>query len=105
MLVEHVEDGIIYIHYDNGTPAKIATVTLYDEHGNILLEEVANDHGYVYYDGETTVYRIVADDGMGHRASSVKSEENNEESIPSFMKALLGVSILLFVAAFFYYRN
>ncbi|MBP1969466.1 hypothetical protein J2Z83_001570 [Virgibacillus natechei] len=106
MIVETVEDGLIHVRYDDGTDAPLAVVSIYDEDGKQLVEGEVDEDGYFYYDEEIDVHRIVADDGMGHRASSVSEEEESiVEKIPLFIRALLGVSVLLFIASTFYFRS
>lgn len=105
MIVETVEDGLIHVRYDDGTDAPLAVVSIYDEDGKQLVEGEVDENGSFYYDEKIDVHRIVADDGMGHRASSVSEEESIVEKIPLFIRALLGVSVLLFIASTFYSRS
>ncbi|MFA1819143.1 hypothetical protein ACDX78_02875 [Virgibacillus oceani] len=106
MLIEH-EEGVIHIRYDDGTSAALALITAYDEEGDTLFEREADDDGTLNYDGELNVHRIAADDGMGHRATWTTDEEKASmlDDIPLFVRAIFGISILLFIAAIFVLRN
>ncbi|MUK88544.1 hypothetical protein GMD78_09095 [Ornithinibacillus sp. L9] len=105
MIIDHAEDGLIFVHYDNGSPAKMAEVTLYDKNGNALIEKKqVDENGYLEYDKQLQVHRMIADDGLGHRAASLRNEAQ-EETIPKLIKVLLGLSILSFIASIFYFRT
>lgn len=105
MLVEVVDDGIIQVRYDDGTRAGIATVVAYDESGKELFNEIVNSEGIVYYDSTTLVHQIVADDGLGHRATWSIDSKDELILMPLWIRALFGVSILLFIASLFHYRK
>ena len=105
MLVEKVEEGVLLVRYDDGTISARSTVTLYDEEGNIVSEGSVDNQGLYHYDSQKPVYRAVADDGLGHRAHWVKGETKTWLEIPRWMRALLGVAVLLFIASFAYYRS
>ncbi len=105
MLVEVIEEGVIQVRYDDGTRSGVATVLAYDEHVQVIFEEKVNDDGIVYYDSSINITQIVADDGMGHRATWTTDEVATPPLIPLWLRALLGISILLFIASFFHYRN
>lgn len=105
MLVEMVDVGVIQVRYDDGTRSGIAIVNAYDGHGESIFEETVNEDGIVYYDTSITVHQIVADDGMGHRATWTLDRDDVQPHTPVWMRALLGVSLLLFVASYFHYRK
>ncbi len=105
MLVEQVEEGVLLVRYDDGTVSARSAVTLYDEEGTVLSEGSVNSQGLYHYDPQKPVYRAVADDGMGHRAHWIRGETNTWLEIPRWMRALLGISILLFIASLAYYRS
>ncbi|MBM4761481.1 hypothetical protein [Bacillus sp. B15-48] len=106
MVVEQVDAGVIHVRYDDGTAARLAIVSAFNDDGHLLFEQQVNEDGDLHYDKEVNVYRFVADDGLGHRASSVVTEEPTMlESIPISIRALLGVSLLLFIAAIFLFRK
>ncbi len=105
MVVELTEPGTIQVRYDDGTISAIAVVKAFDEKGNLLFERTSNDMGRVLYDSTEAVHQIIADDGLGHRASWILEEkESLFISIPVWIRALLGISILVFITALFYYR-
>ncbi len=105
MIIEHVDDRVIQVRYDDGTPAKLAVVTTYDADGRQLFKHEVNDEGYLDYEHQSDVHRLVANDGLGHRASSIQEDTNGMEGIPVFIRALLGVSFLSFIGAVFYVRT
>ncbi|RXJ00310.1 hypothetical protein DS745_12315 [Anaerobacillus alkaliphilus] len=105
MVVEMNEPGTIQVRYDDGTNSAIALVKAFDEKGNLLFEETANDLGIVHFDSSIAIHHIIADDGIGHRASWVLEEKVNLlNAVPIWLRALLGISMLLFISALFYYR-
>lgn len=106
MVVEIIETGVIQVRYDDGTISQIASVTAYDKERNILFEEIVNENGVIKYDPTITIYQLVADDGIGHRASWKEGEsENILASIPLKIRAFLGISLLFFTFALFSYRR
>ena len=106
MIIEHSEKGIIQVRYDDGTSAGVAQVTAYDADGEILFEREADDNGTLEYEEELAVQQITADDGMGHRATWTKEDKASIlEDIPLFVRAIFGVSILVFLAAIFFLRS
>lgn len=105
MIVELIEPGTIEVRYDDGTKSGMASVTAFDKEGAILFQEYVDEAGYVYYDATITVHQIIADDGIGHRATWSDEIEKEQSDVPIIVRALLGVSILLCIAAFFYFRN
>lgn len=106
MLVENLEPGTFHVRYDDGTNASLATVIFYDNNGNELLRGQVDEEGIITYDKSSPIYSVVADDGLGHRATWVESEQDHIlSSIPLLMRAFLGISLLLFIAALFAYRR
>ncbi|MFN7251460.1 MAG: hypothetical protein ACK4M9_11795 [Anaerobacillus sp.] len=105
MIVELVEPGKIKVRYDDGTKSGIALVKAFDEEGHSLFEKYVDDNGYVYFDRTIRVHQLIADDGIGHRATWISDHASNQLDIPIWIRALLGVSILLFTATFFHYRK
>ncbi|UJL45250.1 hypothetical protein KFZ58_12615 [Virgibacillus sp. NKC19-16] len=105
MVIEQVEDGLVHVRYDDGASAGLAIVSAFDEDGELLDEGETDEDGYFHYEKGLDVHRFAADDGMGHRATFVSGEENTVDTIPLYIRALLGVSILLFTASSFYYRS
>jgi hypothetical protein len=107
MLIEHDQQGSsIHVRYDDGTSAGNAIVSAYDENGKMLFEKKTDEAGLLNYDKQKGIYRITADDGMGHRASWMTGEEGSIlDDIPILVRAILGASILLFIAAIFLLRT
>jgi hypothetical protein len=105
MIIEH-EEGAIHVRYDDGTSAGLALITAYNDEGDTLFEREADDDGSLNYDETLDLHRIAADDGMGHRATWTTGEEASTlDDIPLFVRAIFGLSILLFIAAIFVMRN
>lgn len=105
MVVELDEPGTIVVRYDDGTKSGIALVTAFDKEGTVLFEKYVDDNGFLHYDANINVHQIIADDGIGHRTTWSNELKNEQLDIPILVRTLLGVSLLLFIAAFFYYRR
>ncbi len=105
MLVEVIDEGAIKVRYDDGTMAGRARVTFYDEDGQILEEGITNEGGIYYYDLNVNPNRVVADDGMGHRARWVEGQTDAWDYFPRWQRAFFGVAIFMFIAAISYYRK
>lgn len=105
MIVELVEPGTIEVRYDDGIKSGIAFVTALDKEGTVLFEEFVDDNGFVYYDATLNVHQIIADDGIGHRATWSNEIKNEISDVPILVRAFSGVAILLFIAGFFYSRR
>ncbi|MGF7186502.1 hypothetical protein GGQ84_002614 [Desulfitispora alkaliphila] len=104
MLIRDMEPGIVKVIYDDGTIAKRAQVILYSGQDEELFKGNVSEEGIFNYDKTLQPSKAVADDGMGHRAEYdfSKGEVIETSNTP---KAVLGVSMLVFIAAFFNYRN
>jgi len=105
MVLEVVDNGSIQVSYDDGTAAGMAIVSAFDEDGDLLFEQNVNKDGTLSYDQSMNVHRFVADDGMGHRATSMTNETSWLKEIPISLRALLGISLLLLIASIFHYRH
>ncbi len=106
MVVRMEEENVAVVAYDDGTAAPGCRIRLYDIKGNKIDTGSADENGRFVFDPAAAPFRIVAEDGLGHRAVwRPESEENFVSSVPLPERALLGVGIFLFTAAFFYYRN
>lgn len=98
-----VEDngGILLVRYDDGTPARLATVTVLDEGDRVLWEGQVNADGTIKAPKGFT--KIVANDGLGHSITYVSGDLN--AGLPRPVAAALGVSFFLFVASAANYVN
>lgn len=107
MLIDMVEDGLFKVRYDNGQISREAIVRAYDQNHQLLFEKQVDQNGYVSYTNDIHVARLVADDGLGHRASwsNKQYDEPMFYALPIWMRALLGLSALLFCASLFYFRH
>ncbi|OEF97741.1 hypothetical protein BHF68_13710 [Desulfuribacillus alkaliarsenatis] len=105
MYIVQQEPGQFFVFYDGREAATMAVVTLYDEDDNILLQESVNSEGIMKYNPRRVkAVKAVADDGMGHRAT-YNYEVGNVAEVPIMYKLGFGLALLVFVAAFFNYRN
>ncbi|MBU8906364.1 hypothetical protein [Desertibacillus haloalkaliphilus] len=105
-MVVDVESNHVHVRYDDGTNAPLAVVTGYNEENRLLFEGEVNKNGQYMFDENLDVNYVMADDGLGHRAAWRKTETNSSLSaVPVSIRALLGVSILFFIACFFLYRK
>ncbi len=108
MIIEEVEEGIVLVRYDDGTEARVASVSTFNQEGEVVAEGTVDENGRFHYDKDIDAYRFVADDGLGHRATWVNEEDEETTglaSVPLPVRAILGVSVCLFVAAIFLYRR
>lgn len=106
LVVEHDQQkGEIHVRYDDGSRSSTAVIIAYAPNGHVVLEGSVNGEGLLVYDREISIDRIIAEDGMGHRAGWVTGEQDEWLLIPVWLRALLGISILLLIAAIFYYRS
>lgn len=103
IVVEQVEESLFLVRYDDGTRAGNATVFAYNKDGDLLSTERTDKDGYVSIDVEAT--RVVADDGLGHRTAWTEIDNENESTVPLWMRAMLGLAILSLVASYFVYKN
>ena len=98
LIVQHLEgqENIVQVLYDDGTAASRATISLVGENGAVIWTGSADNNGNVKLPGYTYT-KGVADDGLGHRIMFMPGEQN--QGIPRWMAATIGVAFLLFVAA------
>ena len=98
-----VEDngGMLLVRYDDGTPARLATVTVLDEGDRVLWQGQVNADGTIK--PPQRFAKVVAEDGLGHRITYVPGDRN--AGLPRPVAATLGVSFFLFVASAANYVN
>lgn len=104
LLIRPIESGVVRIVYDDDTVVGKAEVIIYGENEIVLEQGQVDADGYYKYDKNLPIVLIVANDGLGHRARWTYGDEVKEE-LPILPKAVLTVAVLVFVAAFFHYRN
>ncbi|UOE92477.1 hypothetical protein [Alkalihalobacillus sp. LMS39] len=95
MLIEPTEQGVVKVHYEDGSFSARTVVSVYDKHETLLGEGKLDEHGYFSYDNIDGAYLLVADDGIGHRVEWIVGEER-ETTIFTENKWLV-VSIVLIV--------
>jgi len=104
LLVLPVEPGRVQVLYDDHSPARQAEVILYDLDQGELVRGQVDEEGYFIYDPKLPVANLVANDGMGHRATWNPDVEPARET-PKGPVVMLVIAVMVFVAAFFNYRN
>ena len=105
IIIEPPGDNFIAVKYDDGSPAAGAEVKLYGPEGAKIDSGITDKHGKFYFSGDQTPLRIIADDGRGHRAVRAEGHSGIARTLPVRAGALLGIAILLFIGAAFYYRG
>ncbi|SDY96593.1 hypothetical protein [Tindallia californiensis] len=105
MLIEIENEGLLKVKYDDNTSAGFADVQLFDEDNQLLLEGKTDENGYFQYDTAIKFYRLVADDGLGHRARWRDGQTESLHGVPIWMSTLLGISFFLLIAAIIHYRS
>lgn len=105
ILLEMRGDDAVAVRYDDGTPARQTSVRLYDDDGNVIASGATDAQGVFNFDPSLNPYRAVADDGMGHRAEWMEGRIEAIDAIPLWLRAALGLGILLFIGAVFYFRG
>ncbi|WP_026674100.1 hypothetical protein [Alkalihalobacterium bogoriense] len=75
MLIEPLEQGVVKVHYEDGSFSTRTVVSVYDEDEGLLEEGKLDEHGYFSYDNIDGAYLLVADDGIGHRVEWIVGEE------------------------------
>lgn len=106
LVVEEISTNQIQFRYDDGTAASLVTVSGYDKDNNLLFTKQVNKDGEVKVDSQ--FYRLVGDDGIGHRVAYLSQNEVKIEflsNVPNWLKSLLGISLLLCVASYFQFRK
>ncbi len=107
LVIESLPEQELLLRYDDGTIASRVTVSGYTTAGDLLFAKQVEANGRLKLNDYPHVYRLVADDGIGHRAVWIieKRPHSTWQQIPIWLRALAGVSILLFIAAVYYYRQ
>lgn len=104
LLVLPVEPGRVQVMYEGNSVARQAEVVLYDLEQRELVRGQVDEEGYFIYDPKLPVANLVANDGMGHRATWNPDVEPARET-PKGPVVMLVIAVMVFVAAFFNYRN
>lgn len=106
MTIEPLEDGVIQVHYDDGSFSSRTEVTVYNSNDEELALGELDDEGKFTYDASEDAEYIVADDGMGHRAEWTIGEEPSSSSHASkYIKIGVVVLVLVAVAGIYYKRK
>lgn len=84
MTIEQVDDQRVLIQYDGGGFSRRTVVTVLDATGHVLEEGKLDAEGMYDYGHLPGAYRIVADDGLGHRAEwVVGTTRHNRPKLPA----------------------
>ncbi|MDZ4132916.1 MAG: hypothetical protein U1E11_07235 [Dethiobacteria bacterium] len=103
MVIEEVEDGLVWAGYEDGRFSRRTEVIVYDEQGEEVARGSLDSDGKFAFPPEQAVL-IVADDGLGHRAEYSLGVEARPEP-PRGPTIVLVCSGFLIVAGVFHYRT
>lgn len=104
LLIRPVEPGRVQVIYDDQKAAQQAEVIVYDQQQREIARGKVDEEGYFTFDPKLPAAALVANDGMGHRATWHPDEAPARE-IPKLPVVILVVALLVFIAAFFQYRS
>jgi nickel transport protein len=68
LLIEPMEPGVIKVYYDGGGFSPKTVVTVFNQAGQQIYSGKLDQEGNFKYPVDIEAYRIIADDGAGHRA-------------------------------------
>lgn len=105
LMIEIENKGQIGVYFDDGTTASEATVSAFDESGQLIFEEQVDENGQLTYDPTLTIHRFIAEDSFGHRASTMEKDTHIAKEIPTFIRVMIGISCFTFIATFFSFRQ
>ena len=104
MLIKPVEPGKLQIIFDNKSPAPMTQVRFLDKDNKEIFTATADNEGYVVYDTNLKIARVIADDGLGHK-TQWKYGEEFKMPMSLKTKGAIGVFGLAFVATFFHFKT
>ena len=104
MLIKPLEPGRLQIIFDDLSLVSSAQVVFLDKDNNEIYTATSDAEGYVSYDPALGIARVVADDGLGHKATW---QYGTEFKMPMSLKVrgLIGIAILAVLGGFFHYRT
>ncbi|MBM7542371.1 hypothetical protein [Amphibacillus cookii] len=105
LMIEIEKKGQLGVYFDDGTTASDATVSAFDESGQLIFEEQVDKNGQLTYDPALTIHRFIAEDNFGHRASTMEKDTHIVKEIPAFIRIMIGISCFTFIATFFSFRH
>ena len=105
IIIEPPGDNFVAVKYDDGSPAAGAEVELYGPEGAKIDSGITDKHGKFYFSEGPPPLRIIADDRRGHRAVWAEGHSDIAHTVPVRAGTLLGIAILVFIGAAFYYRS
>ncbi|MGN9164320.1 hypothetical protein ACTNDY_03395 [Tissierellaceae bacterium HCP3S3_D8] len=105
MTIEPVEDGVIKVHYDDGSFSSRTVVTVYDSNGEELESGKLDEEGKYTYDKDKDVSYIVAEDGLGHKDEWKVGEEVKADSGGSKTLKIVGVVAVLAIVGIVSYKK
>ncbi|MCC3145491.1 hypothetical protein LJ207_09165 [Halanaerobium sp. Z-7514] len=105
LIIEEEEAGLVKLSFDDGGQASEVKIVLETEAGEIVEEGYSDEEGYYEYSPETEAQKMIADDGMGHRAVLVFGQGQQTslmDSLPLWFRTMGGILLILVIAAFYY---
>lgn len=99
MLIEPQEEGTVKVFYDDGSISARTTVTVLDSEGNEIEQGPVDDNGLYQYNNASDAAKIVADDGMGHRAEWAIGEEISATTETQRWHLISGVVVIFLAIA------
>ncbi|WP_090443625.1 hypothetical protein [Natronincola peptidivorans] len=103
MLIEVIGEEAVQVKYDNGTFAGMVEVRIYNEENQLVFEGKTDKDGYLRVPENLNISIVIAEDGLGHQARWRQGQMDFWYGAPLWMRAALGVAILLIVAAVTYF--
>ncbi|MEW9094129.1 MAG: hypothetical protein AB2417_03510 [Clostridiaceae bacterium] len=105
LAIESVEDGIIKVHYDDGSFSEKTEIILYDANDKEIKRGKLDENGQFKYDKDSGVVYIVADDGMGHKVKWKVGEEVSHHHKGSKWIKIGGVLIAFAAVGGIFYKR
>ena len=103
MIVKPVEEGVVTVIYEGGRKARRAEVVVYSEKGEEIARGSMDENGHFHYPVDQGDVRIVAEDGIGHKAEW-RSGDSYEEELPRGLTVTLVFLGFVIIALIFHYR-
>ncbi len=103
LLIEEVKDAEVKLSFDDGTSAVQIDVKIYNEE-EMVHQGRTDREGIIEFDPDLKWDKIEAYDNYGHTAFYEKGEEERFD-LPRWLGAVIGLTVLLSVAAFSHYYS
>lgn len=96
-LILTIENNSFTVRYDDGTAANRAVIRILDEGERVLWEGSVSEGGTLELPVKNFA-KVIADDGLGHRAT-YKPGQKTGIQLPRPLAAALGLSVFIFIAS------